>query len=86
LKGLGTVIVTRAGAQGSIPFAFTVSTFVMSNYVAAIVRPLAGMLRTVALLLHWAGFGVMREGSGSEWAGDSLVLRDKQEEAHSQEN
>jgi len=30
--------------------------------------------------------GVMREGSGSEWAGDSLVLRDKQEEAHSQEN
>ncbi len=30
--------------------------------------------------------GVMREGSGSEWAGDSLVPRDKQEEAHSQEN
>ena len=30
--------------------------------------------------------GVMREGSGSEWAVDSLVLRDKQEEAHGQYN
>ena len=30
--------------------------------------------------------GITREGSGSEWAGDSLVLSDKQEEAHGQYN
>ena len=30
--------------------------------------------------------GITRDGSGSEWARDSLVRRDKQEETHGQDN